>query len=83
MTASPQTGMQRKADGAPAKSREKLLLVDDDPGILRQLAWSFPDHEVLTAIRSGRGARHGARARTESRVPRSRPAARSRRPPSA
>jgi len=29
--------------------REKLLLVDDDPGILRQLAWGFPDHEVMTA----------------------------------
>ena len=29
--------------------REKLLLVDDDPGILRQLAWSFPDYDVLTA----------------------------------
>ena len=29
--------------------REALLIVDDDPGILRQLAWSFPEHEVLTA----------------------------------
>jgi two-component system NtrC family response regulator len=28
---------------------DKLLLVDDDPGILRQLAWAFPDHDVLTA----------------------------------
>ncbi|MEM7042289.1 MAG: PEP-CTERM-box response regulator transcription factor [Pseudomonadota bacterium] len=37
------------AEDAAAKSRDKLLLIDDDPGILRQLAWSFPDHEVLTA----------------------------------
>jgi two-component system NtrC family response regulator len=36
-------------DRGQAGAREKLLLVDDDPGILRQLAWSFPDHEVLTA----------------------------------
>jgi two-component system NtrC family response regulator len=38
------------AIGNPAPSeKEKLLLVDDDPGILRQLAWSFPDYELLTA----------------------------------
>ncbi len=28
---------------------DKLLVVDDDPGILRQLAWAFPNHEVVTA----------------------------------
>ena len=28
---------------------DKLLIVDDDPGILRQLTWAFPDYEVLTA----------------------------------
>jgi two-component system NtrC family response regulator len=28
---------------------EKLLLVDDDPGMLRQLTWAFPDHDVKTA----------------------------------
>jgi two-component system NtrC family response regulator len=28
---------------------DKLLIVDDDPGILRQLAWAFPEHEVVTA----------------------------------
>lgn len=46
MTAPPKTDEQ---PNAMAKTKEKLLLVDDDPGILRQLAWSFPDHEVLTA----------------------------------
>jgi len=30
-------------------AQEKLLIVDDDPGILRQLTWSFPDHDVVTA----------------------------------
>ncbi|MGI9417806.1 MAG: PEP-CTERM-box response regulator transcription factor [Geminicoccaceae bacterium] len=39
-----------KSTGQPAaRPRDKLLLVDDDPGILRQLAWSFPDHEMVTA----------------------------------
>ncbi len=28
---------------------DKLLIVDDDPGILRQLAWAFPSYEVMTA----------------------------------
>ena len=27
----------------------KLLLVEDDPGLRRQLAWAFDDYEVLTA----------------------------------
>lgn len=30
---------------------DKLLIVDDDPGILRQLAWAFPDYDVVTASR--------------------------------
>jgi two-component system NtrC family response regulator len=34
---------------AGVSEKETLLLVDDDPGILRQLAWSFPDYHVLTA----------------------------------
>ncbi len=42
---SPPTG----TDPDEKQGREKLLLVDDDPGILRQLAWSFPDQDVLTA----------------------------------
>ncbi|MEM9626456.1 MAG: PEP-CTERM-box response regulator transcription factor [Pseudomonadota bacterium] len=37
------------ADRAESEKREKLLLVDDDPGILRQLTWSFPDRDVVTA----------------------------------
>lgn len=28
---------------------DKLLIVDDDPGILRQLAWAFPNCDVVTA----------------------------------
>lgn len=28
---------------------DKLLIVDDDPGILRQLTWAFPGYEVVTA----------------------------------
>lgn len=28
---------------------DRLLIVDDDPGILRQLAWAFPDYDVATA----------------------------------
>ncbi|MEZ5935059.1 MAG: PEP-CTERM-box response regulator transcription factor [Alphaproteobacteria bacterium] len=43
------TSQSRPDDRGQAGTREKLLLVDDDPGILRQLAWSFPDHEVLIA----------------------------------
>jgi len=30
-------------------SKKKLLLIDDDPGILKQLKWSFTDYEVITA----------------------------------
>lgn len=30
-------------------SKPKLLLVDDDPGILRTLRWSFEDFDVMTA----------------------------------
>ena len=43
------TSPSTKTDRSRKASREKLLLVDDDPGILRQLAWSFPDREVFTA----------------------------------
>jgi len=32
-----------------AQARETLLLIDDDPGILRQLTWSFPGYDVVTA----------------------------------
>ena len=28
---------------------DKLLIVDDDPGILRQLRWAFPNYEVVIA----------------------------------
>ena len=44
MTPSDKTEARKQPSAA-----DKLLLVDDDPGILRQLAWSFPDYEVLTA----------------------------------
>ena len=30
-------------------SKKKLLLIDDDPGILKQLKWSFTDYDVITA----------------------------------
>ena len=30
-------------------SKERLLLVDDDAGILRSLRWSFDDYDVITA----------------------------------
>ena len=43
------TSSSKTAARSEAKDREKLLLVDDDPGILRQLAWSFPKYEVVTA----------------------------------
>ena len=43
------TTSQKLSDRDQAEARPKLLLVDDDPGILRQLAWAFPDYEVLTA----------------------------------
>ncbi|MDH3661470.1 MAG: response regulator, partial [Alphaproteobacteria bacterium] len=43
------TSLSNPNDQGCADIREKLLLVDDDPGILRQLAWSFPDYDVLTA----------------------------------
>lgn len=31
------------------KPNKKLLIIDDDPGILKQLKWSFTDYEVITA----------------------------------
>ena len=43
------SSLQKRDDRGQPAVREKLLLVDDDPGILRQLAWSFPDYDVLTA----------------------------------
>ena len=43
------SSLQKRDDQSQPAVREKLLLVDDDPGILRQLAWSFPDYDVLTA----------------------------------
>ncbi len=43
------TSPPNAADRKKQRGREKLLLVDDDPGILRQLAWSFPEREVFTA----------------------------------
>ncbi|NRA72402.1 MAG: PEP-CTERM-box response regulator transcription factor [Gammaproteobacteria bacterium] len=30
-------------------SKKKLLIIDDDPGILKQLKWCFTDYEVITA----------------------------------
>jgi two-component system NtrC family response regulator len=44
----PSPDPDRARQPAPA-SPEKLLLVDDDPGILRLLKWSFPAYEVATA----------------------------------
>lgn len=31
------------------KLNQKLLIIDDDPGILKQLKWSFTDYDVITA----------------------------------
>ena len=31
------------------KAKQKLLVVEDDPGLLRQLKWHFEGYEVLTA----------------------------------
>lgn len=33
-----------------AKSKPKLLIVEDDLGLQRQLSWTFEDYEVLSAI---------------------------------
>ncbi len=32
---------------------DKLLIVDDDSGILRQLNWAFPDYDIVTASDPG------------------------------
>jgi two-component system NtrC family response regulator len=31
------------------RPKQKLLIVEDDPGLQRQLAWVFPQHEILLA----------------------------------
>ena len=31
------------------ESSRKLLIVEDDPGLLKQLKWCFEDYEVFTA----------------------------------
>ena len=45
---------------------EKLLIVDDDPGIQKQLKWSFADYEVVLA--SGREGAITAVRRHEPKV---------------
>ena len=37
-----------------AEAKPKLLIVEDDEGLQRQLKWAYDDYEVLTA--SDRGA---------------------------
>lgn len=34
------------------QSNRKLLIIDDDPGILKQLKWSLTDYDVVTAAHS-------------------------------
>jgi two-component system, NtrC family, response regulator len=43
-----QSGNKEKK-GGQVTSKPKLLIVDDDLGLLRQLAWTFEDYDVLTA----------------------------------
>lgn len=41
--------MTATASGAPPKSLPKLLIVEDDAGLQRQLRWAYEDYEVLCA----------------------------------
>ena len=35
--------------GKPSKAERKILIVEDDPGLRRQLRWAFESYQVLTA----------------------------------
>jgi two-component system, NtrC family, response regulator len=36
-------------NGDMSKAKRKLLIIEDDPGLQRQLGWTFEDYEVLSA----------------------------------
>ena len=36
-----------------AEDRPKLLIVEDDPGLQKQLKWCFDEYEVVTAADRG------------------------------
>ena len=57
----------------------KLLIVEDDDGLQRQLRWAYDDYEVIVAARPRRGDRCAARRGAGGGDARPRPAARSRR----
>ena len=65
--------------GAVTEDKPKLLIVEDDLGLQKQLKWCFDEYEVLIAAIAQRGARAAAALRAAGGAAGSGPAARSRR----
>ena len=43
------TATSRRLDTYEIEDSRKLLIVEDDPGLLKQLKWCFEDYDVFTA----------------------------------